>query len=144
MSSASLLCLCPARRLFTAVEQRLPQLSGPALALLTASLPQLLPAGGNLRLWRQLGGVVQSQGSRLTAEQLCEVLPLVQVGRGGVTRQAAQVPLKAVMRTQQPWLLYTCGSEPQTESYLTVSPWCMCAVNVCSTRLLTCPCLWSG
>jgi hypothetical protein len=61
------------------VEQRLPQLSGPALALLTASLPQLLPAGGNLRLWRQLGGVVQSQGSRLTAEQLCEVLPLVQV-----------------------------------------------------------------
>lgn len=76
------------------MEQRLPQLSGPALALLTASLPQLLPAGGNLRLWRQLGGVVQSQGSRLTAEQLCEVLPLVQVGRGGATRRAAQVPLK--------------------------------------------------
>lgn len=66
-------------RFFTAVEQQLPQLSGPALALLTASLPQLLPAGGNLRLWRQLGGVVQAQGSRLTAEQLCEVLPLVQV-----------------------------------------------------------------
>lgn len=51
-------------RLISAVEQQLPQLSGPALALLTASLPQLLPAGSNLRLWRQLGGVVQSQGSR--------------------------------------------------------------------------------
>jgi hypothetical protein len=71
--------LFPVDRLFTAVQQRLPQLSGPALALLTASLPQLLPAGGNLRLWRQLGGVVQAQGSKLTAEQLCEVLPLVQV-----------------------------------------------------------------
>lgn len=68
----------PSRRLFSALEQRLPQLSPPALALLTASLPQLLPAGGNLRLWRQLGGVVQAHGSTLTAEQLCEVLPLVQ------------------------------------------------------------------
>lgn len=76
------------RRLFTAVQQRLPQLSGPALALLTASLPQLLPAGGNLRLWRQLGSVVQAQGSRLTAEQLCEVLPLVQVRQKGLTQPA--------------------------------------------------------
>lgn len=47
--------------------------------MLTASLPQLLPAGGNLRLWKQLGAVVEAQGNRLTAEQLCEVLPLVQV-----------------------------------------------------------------
>lgn len=66
-------------RLFSALQQQLHQASGSALALLTASLPQLLPAGGNLRLWRQLGAVVQEQGSRLTAEQLCEVLPLVQV-----------------------------------------------------------------
>ena len=76
--------LLPACRLFSALEQRLPQLSGPALALLTASLPQLLPAGGNLRLWRQLGGVVQAHGASLSAEQLCEVLPLV---------QAADLPL---------------------------------------------------
>ena len=81
----------PACRLFSALEQRLPQLSGPALALLTASLPQLLPAGGNLRLWRQLGGVVQAHGSSLNAEQLCEVLPLV---------QAADLPLPVEWLTQ--------------------------------------------
>lgn len=66
-------------RLFAAVEQQLPQLSGSALTLLTTSLPLLLPTGGNLRLWRQLGTAVQAQGSQLTAEQLCEVLSLVQV-----------------------------------------------------------------
>lgn len=71
-------------RLFGALQQQLCLCSGPALALLAASLPQLLPAGGNLRLWRQLGAVLQSQGSNLTAEQLCEALPLV---------QAADLPL---------------------------------------------------
>lgn len=84
MATPVLTDLLSACRLFSALEQRLPQLSGPALALLTASLPQLLPAGGNLRLWRQLGGVVHAHGSSLSAEQLCEVLPLV---------QAADLPL---------------------------------------------------
>jgi hypothetical protein len=104
------------------VQQQLPQLSGPALALLTASLPQLLPAGGNLRLWRQLGGVVQAQAGRLSAAQLCEVLPLV---------QAADLPLPVEWLTTSMQNIQVCSD-------ICVQAWQCCRGPVAGTACLMC------
>lgn len=95
-------------RLFGAVEQKLPQLSGPALTLLTSALPLLLPTGGSLRLWRQLGAAVQAQGGRLTADQICEILPLIQVSACARTNRVRHTALTGCYDGSPPAASGTC------------------------------------
>jgi hypothetical protein len=42
-----------------ALQQRLAAMPGPSMACLATCMPLLLPSGGALRLWRQVGGLLQ-------------------------------------------------------------------------------------
>jgi hypothetical protein len=72
-------CLCPTAWQCLKDTELEPKIMQFCVLSRLHTIPQVVQcAGGNLRLWRQLGGVVQAHGSTLTAEQLCEVLSLVQ------------------------------------------------------------------
>jgi hypothetical protein len=47
-----------------ALQQRLAAMAGPSVACLASCMPLLVPSGGALRLWRQVGGLLQEQVSR--------------------------------------------------------------------------------
>jgi hypothetical protein len=61
-----------------ALQQRLAAMPGPSVACLASCMPLLLPSGGALRLWRQVGGLLQEQVVSMKSNIcLCNFLQLL-------------------------------------------------------------------